>query len=63
MPAELLTAVIRCPLKLCQAELEGNWLAPEDPEDDTPEPTLHICPECGHIWAAAWPGFSFRAEA
>jgi hypothetical protein len=65
MPAEprILVAVIRCPLRLCGSELEGTWLEPEDAEEDTPEKALQLCPECGHRWAAEWPGFSFKTEA
>lgn len=56
----VLVAVIACPP--CGTEQEGTWLEPEDPEDDAPEPALQTCGSCAHIWAAPYPGFSFRTE-
>jgi len=65
MPTErgVLVAVIHCPLRLCGAELEGTWLEPEDAGEDAPEKALQLCPDCGHLWDAEYPGYSFRTEA
>jgi hypothetical protein len=61
-----LVAVIQCPGRPgwhCGAEFEGSWLEPEDPEEESPEHAMQLCPECGHCFTAAWPGFSFHTEA
>lgn len=66
MLPEVLTAVIVCPGRLgwsCGAEFEGTWQAPEDPDEESPADEMQLCPECGNTWVAAWPGFSFHAEA
>lgn len=63
MPAELhvLVAVITCPND--GTEFEGTWQEPGDPEEDSPEESLQLCPGCGHKFTAEWPGYSFHTEA
>ena len=63
MPGEVLVAVITCPKDTCLAEFYGTWLEPGDPEEDSPEESLQLCPECGHTFTAEWPGYSFHTEA
>ena len=55
-----LAAVISCPE--CAEEAEGVWRAPDE-RGDLPEDSTQLCPHCGHVWDAPWPGFSFTAEA
>jgi hypothetical protein len=62
MPAEgVLVAVIACPTD--GTEFYGTWQEPDDPEEDSPEESLQLCPECGRVFMASWPGFSFHTEA
>jgi hypothetical protein len=68
MPAELryLVAVIACPGRLgwtCGTEFEGTWEEPQDPEEESPADSMQLCPDCGHVFTAGWPGFSFHTEA
>jgi hypothetical protein len=62
----VLVAIVTCPGRegsRCGTEFEGTWQEPADPEDDSPEESLQLCPECGHSFPAPWPGYGFRTEA
>lgn len=63
MPGEVLVAVIACPKGTCRVEFEGTWKTPDDPEEDFPEESLQLCPDCGYKFTAEWPGYSFHTEA
>jgi hypothetical protein len=69
MPAEqakILVAVIACPGRdgqACGFEFEGTWEEPQDPMEESPEDSVQLCPEGGHVFTASWPGYSFRTEA
>lgn len=62
----VLVYVIACPGRPgspCGTEFEGNWREPEDLEDETPEAALQLCPACGYVFTAQYPGYSFKTEA
>jgi hypothetical protein len=59
---EVITVRITCPQKLCRTEFEGQWIAPDERGEEV-APSLQLCPECGHIFDAEYPGYSFTAEA
>jgi hypothetical protein len=62
MPPErcIVVAVIACPR--CGTDMEGTWLASEEP-GCYPDGALQTCGHCGHSWLAEAPGYNFKFEA
>jgi hypothetical protein len=52
----VVTAVIACPKSTCGTEFEGDWEEPGNPAQESPEDSIQLCPGCGHIFTASWPG-------
>ena len=52
-PRKKYTAALTCPS--CGCGVTGRWLG-------NPETAAQQCGACGHVFDAAWPGFTFEPE-